>query len=134
MTMRFILCLLLLSSAVAFAVVVQNARSSTALFVNSNRRQWLSQAAASVSVVAATTLSPAPSLAAESITIETKTFVDPLGYFAITVPKNYFTLRRSAKGDLPDSKTGQGRRGSSIFTAGNMAKAEVIAVERYVMM
>jgi len=61
--------------------------------------------------------------------IEMKTFEDPL--FALSVPKSFFTLRRTQKGDLPDAKTGKGRRGSSIFTAGNMAKAEVIAVERY---
>ena len=60
-----------------------------------------------------------------------KDFVDPKGLFSIRIPKDFFTLRRSAKGDLPDEKTGQGRRGSSIFTAGNMAKAEVVAVERY---
>lgn len=61
--------------------------------------------------------------------IEMKLFEDPL--FILSVPKGFFTLRRTQKGDLPDSKTGNGRRGSSIFTAGNMAKAEVIAVERY---
>jgi hypothetical protein len=62
--------------------------------------------------------------------VEMKEFVDPYGIFSITVPTGFFTLRRTAKGDLPDEKTGKGRRGSSIFTAGNMAKAEVIAVER----
>lgn len=59
--------------------------------------------------------------------MEMKSFEDPL--FSLSVPKGFFTLRRTQKGDLPDSKTGSGRRGSSIFTAGNMAKAEVIAVE-----
>lgn len=59
--------------------------------------------------------------------MEMKLFEDPL--FMVSVPKGFFTLRRTQKGDLPDSKTGNGRRGSSIFTAGNMAKAEVIAVE-----
>ena len=62
--------------------------------------------------------------------IEMKEFVDPYGLFSINVPNSFYTLRRKAKGDLPDEKTGKGRRGSSIFTAGNMAKAEVIAVER----
>ena len=61
--------------------------------------------------------------------LDMKEFVDPVGIFYIQVPSSFYTLRRSAKGDLPDGK-GQGRRGSSIFTAGNMAKAEVIAVER----
>ena len=60
-----------------------------------------------------------------------KTFIDPEGLFALEVPQGYYTLRRKAKGDLPDEKTGAGRRGSSIFTAGNMAKAEVLAVERF---
>ena len=68
---------------------------------------------------------------AEDLTIasraEMKFFEDPL--FVVSVPKSFFTLRRTQKGDLPDAKTGKGRRGSSIFTAGNMAKAEVIAVE-----
>lgn len=75
----------------------------------------------------------APSIVAadEGSAIEMKNFIDPIGYFAISVPKNYFTLRRTAKGDLPDPKTGVGRRGSSIFTAGEMSKAELIAVERY---
>lgn len=62
--------------------------------------------------------------------IEMKEFVDPYGFFSLQVPSDFYTLRRKAKGDLPDEKTGTGRRGSSIFTAGNMAKAEVIAVER----
>lgn len=47
------------------------------------------------------------------------------------VPQRFFAIRRSAKGDLPDAKTGKGRRGGTIFTAGDMAKAEVIAVERF---
>jgi hypothetical protein len=65
-------------------------------------------------------------------TIEMKEFKDPYGMFSIDVPQSFFTIRRTAKGDLPDSKTGKGRRGSSIFTAGDLAKAEVIAIERYV--
>jgi len=64
-------------------------------------------------------------------TTKMKNFVDPIGYFSITLPQKYFTLRRTAKGDLPDPKTGLGRRGSSIFTAGDMGKAELVAVERY---
>jgi hypothetical protein len=60
-----------------------------------------------------------------------KTFVDPIGLFMINVPKRFFAIRRTVKGDLPDEQTGKGRRGSSIFTAGDMAKAEVIAVERF---
>lgn len=65
--------------------------------------------------------------------VEMKMYIDPQGMFAVNVPKRFFALRRTAKGDLPDEKTGSGRRGSSIFSAGDMAKAEVIAVERYVM-
>jgi hypothetical protein len=63
--------------------------------------------------------------------IEMKEFVDPYGLFTIQVPTGFYTLRRKAKGDLPNEQTGKGRRGSSIFTAGNMAKAEIIAVERF---
>lgn len=63
--------------------------------------------------------------------VEMKNFIDPAGFFTIRVPQSFFTLRRSSKGDLPDPKTGQGRRGSSIFTAGDLQKAEVIAVERF---
>jgi hypothetical protein len=50
--------------------------------------------------------------------------------FSIRLPKSYFAIRRSAKGDLPDSNTGQGRRGATIFTGGDMQKAELIAIER----
>lgn len=63
--------------------------------------------------------------------VSTKTFVDPKGLFLVRVPSNFYTIRRTFKGDLPDAKTGQGRRGSSIFTAGDMTKAEVVAVERF---
>ncbi len=61
-----------------------------------------------------------------------KRFVDNANpsYFIIDVPQRFFTIRRSAKGDLPDAQTGQGRRGGTIFTAGDMSKAEVVAVER----
>lgn len=62
--------------------------------------------------------------------VEMKQFIDPEGFFSIRIPKSYFALRRSDKGDLPDPKTGKGRRGSSIFTAGDMNKAEIVAVER----
>lgn len=73
-----------------------------------------------------------PQLAfAEQDEVEMKAFIDPMGLFVIKVPKRFFSLRRSAKGDLPNVKTGQGRRGSSIFTSGDMAKAEVVAIERY---
>ena len=64
-------------------------------------------------------------------TVPMKNFVDPKGLFALRVPQNFYTLRRTVKGDLPDAKTGKGRRGSSIFTAGDMAKAEVVAVELF---
>eukprot|EP00523_Entomoneis_sp_CCMP467_P001298 CAMPEP_0168755832 /NCGR_PEP_ID=MMETSP0724-20121128/20280_1 /TAXON_ID=265536 /ORGANISM="Amphiprora sp., Strain CCMP467" /LENGTH=353 /DNA_ID=CAMNT_0008804475 /DNA_START=58 /DNA_END=1117 /DNA_ORIENTATION=- len=74
--------------------------------------------------VAAAAATPPP-------TTNMKEFFDPYGLFSIQVPEGFYTLRRKAKGDLPDEKTGKGRRGSSIFTAGNMAKAEVVAVERF---
>lgn len=62
-----------------------------------------------------------------------KSFVDNAkpSLFSIDVPQRFFAIRRSAKGDLPDATTGQGRRGGTIFTAGDMSKAEVIAVERF---
>ena len=66
--------------------------------------------------------------------IEMKLFVDPKGLFSVIVPRKFFSLRRTAEGDLPDEKTGKGRRGSSIFTAGDLGKAEIIAVERYVVL
>lgn len=96
-----------------------------------SRRHWLQQV---TGAVAASVLLPTgPSFASDEATTvalpEMKNFVDPL--FVIRVPKSFFTLRRSAKGDLPDAKTGKGRRGSSIFSAGDMAKAEVVAIERF---
>jgi hypothetical protein len=64
------------------------------------------------------------------ITTPMKKFVDPQGLFEIEIPTNFFAIRRTVKGDLPDAETGTGRRGSSIFTAGDLNKAEVVAVER----
>lgn len=96
-----------------------------------SRREWLVGGAAAV----AFSSMAAPAFADDQVTLpklEMKDFVDPQGLFSIRVPQSFFTLRRTQKGDLPDAKTGKGRRGSSIFTAGNMAKAEVVAVERYV--
>lgn len=52
--------------------------------------------------------------------------------FSINVPTRFFSIRRTFKYDLPDAKTGKGRRGGTIYSAGDMSKAEVIAVERYV--
>ena len=120
--------------------------SSSSLDAIMDRRNWLSDVAStcSAAVVATTSnfswMEPAYAddggevsmIAADVAATKTemKEFVDPLGLFTIRVPKSFFTLRRTVKGDLPDDKTGKGRRGSSIFTAGNMAKAEVIAVER----
>ncbi|GMH55795.1 hypothetical protein TL16_g01994 [Triparma laevis f. inornata] len=79
------------------------------------------------------------------------------GEFALRVPTKFYILRRKDKGDLPDKvrrirrqrrdvlssgspnlfltltrlQNGNGRRGATIFTAGNMASASVIAVERF---
>ncbi len=78
-----------------------------------------------------TTTSTTAAAAVAPTVPDMKDFVDPQGLFSLQVPQDFFTLRRTQKGDLPDAKTGQGRRGSSIFTAGNMAKAEVVAVERF---
>jgi len=77
---------------------------------------------------------PRPTYAIESDiinTVEMKTFTDPKGLFSLAVPKRFFTIRRTAKGDLPDEETGKGRRGSSIFTAGDLNKSEIIGIERY---
>lgn len=65
--------------------------------------------------------------------IDMKLFIDPLQLFIVTVPTRYYVVRRTAKGDLPDEKTGKGRRGSSIFTSGDLTKTQVISIERYVI-
>lgn len=94
-----------------------------------SRRDWIHAIAAGSLFTLAS-----PSFAEDSSTrpILMKEFVDPQGYFSMRVPNDFYTIRRSSKGDLPDSK-GRGRRGSTIFTAGNMGKAELIAVERCVI-
>ena len=114
----------------------------------SRRRSVLTSLGSAAAVLALSSsplvLYPPPSLADDAATlpeavaalapppaVEMKSFLDSEGLFAINVPKRFFVLRRKAKGDLPDAKTGKGRRGSSIFTAGDMGKAEVVAVERF---
>jgi hypothetical protein len=127
---HLLLCSLLLVPTTAFHVVPSTTRfQSTSLHVAVDRRSLFAQGAAAAAI-----LLVAPVVAGADVAvaapIEMKNFIDPVGYFSITIPKTYFALRRSAKGDLPDAKTGQGRRGSSIFTAGDMGKAIVVAVER----
>lgn len=112
--------------------------------VTSSRRSILNQmgATCAATFLSSSLFSPLPSFAEEATTATTataaevntlpmKNFIDPKGLFALRVPQNFYTLRRTVKGDLPDAKTGKGRRGSSIFTAGDMAKAEVVAVELF---
>jgi hypothetical protein len=90
---------------------------------DSNRRRLLQSTAAVI-------LAPLPTLATETTIDEVplKSITDDL--FSISVPQRFFAIRRTVKGDLPDAKTGKGRRGGTIFTAGDMSKAEVVAVER----
>ena len=107
--------------------------SKTALFqAKEDRRNFLATVFATA-IASVTVASSAPALAVDitSAPLEMKTFVDPKGLFALNIPKSFFAIRRTIKGDLPDEKTGKGRRGSSIFTAGDMGKAEVVAVERF---
>ena len=72
-----------------------------------------------------------PAATGATAPVAMKTFVDPAGLFVLNIPQRFFALRRSAKGDLPDAQTGTGRRGSTIFSAGDMAKAEVVSVEYF---
>jgi len=97
-----------------------------------SRKHFCSTAAASLASMWSVSAGAVQASSYETVAMEMKDFIDPLGLFSIRIPKNFFALRRSTKGDLPDENTGKGRRGSSIFTAGDMSKAEVIAIERYV--
>lgn len=108
--------------------------------VSDQRRRFL-QSTAAITVASwtggksSTTpwLSPALADDVEVEVVAMKRFVDTNNpsYFLMDVPQRFFAIRRSFKGDLPDAKTGKGRRGGTIFTAGDMSKAEVIAVERF---
>jgi len=114
----------------------------------SQRRKFL-QSTAAISVVSwtsgsniikspiVTPVSPACADVDVSTVVEEvpmKLFTDTANpsLFAINVPTRFFSIRRTFKYDLPDAKTGKGRRGGTIYSAGDMSKAEVIAVERYV--
>lgn len=101
-------------------------RSQEGLFSHSRRAWILEIGGAALPLLSFVEISGAKETEI-SPQVEMKLFEDPL--FKLSVPSNFFTLRRTQKGDLPDSKTGKGRRGSSIFTAGNMGKAEIISVE-----
>mmetsp|Transcript_14133 Transcript_14133/g.21199 ORF Transcript_14133/g.21199 Transcript_14133/m.21199 type:complete len:290 (-) Transcript_14133:1-870(-) len=107
--------------------------SKTTLFQTKEGRRNFLESVFTSAIASVTVASAAPAIAVDitSAPVEMKTFVDPKGLFALNIPKGFFAIRRTAKGDLPDEKTGKGRRGSSIFTAGDMGKAEVIAVERF---
>ncbi|KAL3777987.1 hypothetical protein ACHAW5_003267 [Stephanodiscus triporus] len=101
-------------------------------FSDGQRRRLL-QSTAAITVASWTGLSPASAVDDVATEVPMKRFVDDANpsLFEIDVPQRFFAIRRSARGDLPDAKTGQGRRGGTIFTAGDMSKAEVIAVERF---
>jgi len=111
---------------------------NSSISTNSNRRDLLASFAAAIATSTVFSF-PSPSTAvAEDLAtttavngLEMKSFVDPKGLFVLNIPKRFFSLRRSAKGDLPDEKTGSRRRGSSIFSAGDMAKAEVVGIEYF---
>jgi|EP00979_Chaetoceros_neogracilis_P001387 hypothetical protein len=123
------------SFAAALSSSPSSTLSQTSLYqTKESRRNFVEGIITSTIASAVVASVPAPpALAAESVAspVEMKTFVDPKGLFALNIPKRFFAIRRTAKGDLPDEKTGKGRRGSSIFTAGDLAKTEVIAVERF---
>jgi hypothetical protein len=123
------------SSAAALSSSPPSSLSQTSLYhTKDSRRNFVEGIIAStIAGAVAASVSAPPALAAEIVAspVEMKTFVDPKGLFVLNIPKRFFAIRRTAKGDLPDEKTGKGRRGSSIFTAGDLAKTEVIAVERF---
>lgn len=100
-----------------------------------HRRIFLQSLKTSFITTAANLIMASKPALAEDVTatapVEMKIFVDPKGLFALNIPKRFYAIRRTVKGDLPNEETGEGRRGSSIFTAGDMAKAEVVAVERF---
>ena len=95
--------------------------TTTSLNVISSRRSALQDVAkritvASGIVASSSLIGPTSALAEtamDAAPVEMKLFSDEL--FVVNIPKRFFALRRRAKGDLPDEKTGQGRRGSSIF-------------------
>ena len=95
--------------------------TTTSLNVIASRRSALQDvakrvAAASGIATSSSLIGPNSALAetvADAAPVEMKLFSDEL--FVVNIPKRFFALRRRAKGDLPDEKTGQGRRGSSIF-------------------
>ncbi|KAK1743136.1 hypothetical protein QTG54_005757 [Skeletonema marinoi] len=104
----------------------------------SNQRRHVLQSTAALALAGFSSLPAFADEVAEAVTappvvVPMKSFVDNAkpSLFSLDVPQRFFSIRRSAKGDLPDEKTGKGRRGGTIFTAGDMAKAEVIAVERF---
>mmetsp|Transcript_19694 Transcript_19694/g.36203 ORF Transcript_19694/g.36203 Transcript_19694/m.36203 type:complete len:290 (+) Transcript_19694:98-967(+) len=138
-----VICSALAHSAAAFGFPELSINDGSTM--SGDRRRFL-QATAAISVASWTGgksstpwLSPASAadVATDSSTaaveVPMKRFVDTANpsLFVIEIPQRFFTIRRSAKGDLPDPKTGQGRRGGTIFSSGDMSKAEVIGVERF---
>jgi len=128
--------LYLVTVLIAIAFLSKNSDGLSINNNHGNRRNFVkSVTAASAASLVVDVLKPHHALAAVDVSsqveVPMKMFVDPKGLFALSVPQRFFTLRRTEKGDLPDEKTGKGRRGSSIFTAGDLVKTEIIAVERF---
>jgi hypothetical protein len=101
--------------------------------MNKTRRDWLQRCCAGA-ITSITFATIQPKMAEAAVPIDTimpttttieamKTFLDPDGLFAVNIPQRFFAIRRKV-----DSR----RQESLIFTAGDLAKAELIAIERYV--
>lgn len=54
---------------------------------------------------------------------------DPNGLFRLSIPKSYFIFRRPGN---PNNKgKTKSRKGSAIFTAGDIGKAEIVSIDRF---
>lgn len=137
--LRLLIIAVIFSDAAHFAApfgFAEPSVSSDGNSIMSAQRRRLLQSTAAITVASSSSmpwLSPASAADDVATEVPMKRFVDDANpsLFEMDVPQRFFAIRRSAKGDLPDAKTGQGRRGGTIFTAGDMSKAEVIAVERF---
>lgn len=140
-------CALVARSASAFGVP-EHSISDVSGTVSDQRRRFL-QSTAAITVASWTggkSFTPwlSPVVAEDTVTdtppppppvevVPMKRFVDTVNpsLFVIEIPQRFFSIRRTFKYDLPDAKTGKGRRGGTIFSSGDMSKAEVIGVERF---
>jgi len=97
--------------------------------INHQTRREIMKSMQAVTLSSILTLSPSITNAAETDKMAMTLYEDPNGLFKIRIPKGFFIFRRP--GNPTNKDKTKSRKGSSIFTSGDIGKAEIVSVDRF---